>query len=537
MGFWLGLASGVAKRQHEDQLTSIKQASDFAKQLHDDYMQIAQDPSYEPEAQQTAHQMGVNALQVDVGKPNAMKELQKLSQFPMQVQSTRKLNPGTPGTPGVPAKPGEFVPSPDTLPGQIPLGDSSGPPTPAIPPTPSTPPSEEQGPPAMIPSRKSLAKMNLEKLVGMAGTKEMENQEALSLFEKEHAITQADAMEKLRQQMRVQLTDRGYTLDKDDVIVPIAKGNLDAVDQAKINKLNMSPTPLKGEAAFTEGFLTDESNKLSSTGKPVTQAALDDIRLKAHNLWTAAGRDPAAQALLLEQRRTNTLLANAKLKATSDDQINSLAEDMTAGRIAPSQIKNAFGLPISNMVVQRALAMDPGFNAQEADSNYAYGKSTSTQNRVRAIDNLTMPGGAFDQLEQFSNTLTRSGSPWLNKPYLEALQGAFGDQAVAVYNRVATEVSVELAMALTTGTAQLSDSRVQLAMKLTDPDLNVAQIRDTLKASRGLLSSRRQAVTAGTYLSNTARSQSPSQPPTMPKGGSPAPKKRIKFDAQGNEVP
>lgn len=268
--------------------------------------------------------------------------------------------------------------------------------------------------------------------------------------------------------------------------------------QAAIDKLEQTSS---GEEAFAQGLIADEQAKRRAAGKPeLSQSELNKLRLKARNAWAAAGRDPTAQDLLNQTRQLNLELNRAKYEAVSPDTINRLAIMLVDNRIAPSQVKNAFGAAASNLAITKAYELDPNYNAQAAESNYQFGKSTQTQNRTRAIDNLIMPGGAFDQLEKYSNELSRTGSPWLNKPILSALNKVFGDEAVAAYERVATEVGIELAMALQTGGSQLSDTRVRIAMDLTDPALSVGAIKETLKASRSLLESRRDSITKGTYL-------------------------------------
>jgi len=172
------------------------------------------------------------------------------------------------------------------------------------------------------------------------------------------------------------------------------------------------------------------------------------------------------------------------------DQINSLAQSVISGQMAPSQIpggsSGTIGLAVRNAILQQ----NPRFNFQTAEQQFGFGSNVSVQQQQAKIAGLTNPGGAIDQLQSLSDSISRSQYPDFNKLTLAAAE-KMGDPNVANYLAQAKLVGDELGNALSASGA--SDLKVQLGLDLTNPNLSIGQMNAVLNGARQQLKARSEA--------------------------------------------
>jgi len=176
MGMWLGIASGMGQRQHEEALQDVAQNSMMAKQLHEMYLKLAQRPDMRPEGVQRAHQLAIQALTVDPRKPNAAKQLEKLAQWDMTVEMPSGTQTPTPGAPSEPAGQMQTAAPPPEYQVGVPAQTTTTP-TPAMPSAPPfmAPTTEPQQKSAMY-DRNELQMMDLSQKAQLG---ELQNQLAI----------------------------------------------------------------------------------------------------------------------------------------------------------------------------------------------------------------------------------------------------------------------------------------------------------------------------------------------------------------------
>jgi hypothetical protein len=137
MSFWLGIASGMAQRQHEDELLKLQDESDRRKEMASAFLKIAQDPRTRPEGQTAMAQRAFGILSTPLHKKLG-KELEPSEDMMMvhpefggtvgqvppapEVPET-KVSAGLPSVPGAPSEAVLPAIPPTTMPmpsGQVP---------------------------------------------------------------------------------------------------------------------------------------------------------------------------------------------------------------------------------------------------------------------------------------------------------------------------------------------------------------------------------------------------------------------------------
>ena len=172
--------------------------------------------------------------------------------------------------------------------------------------------------------------------------------------------------------------------------------------------------------------------------------------------------------------------------------INSLAQAVLSGQLAPSQIPTGSRGAIRTSVENAVLAQNPSFNFASAESSFQFGKSTPVIQQVAKIQGLIGPGGALDQLQALSNSIPRTQFPNLNQLTLAAAE-ATGSPEVATYLSQAKLVGDEIGNALAASGA--SDLKVQLGLDMDNPNLTIAQMNAVLQGAAKQLQSRSEAYT------------------------------------------
>lgn len=232
-------------------------------------------------------------------------------------------------------------------------------------------------------------------------------------------------------------------------------------------------------------------------------------------------KDPVAakQALLntqLTQSQINKNNAEAAAKANTindaGDTINSLAQQLVAGTLAPTELsKRATGQASYNSVLVAAgkLMGSDGkpFNIAKADRDYKYANNPNTLNTLNYLKSLVgtvdSPGN-LGELKILSDSLERTKFPALNKLDLWTKLET-GDASVAAYHATIIEVADQVAKILQgggTGSAT-SDAKLAQATKLFNANFSKAQVDGVIDAIKPLLANRAKALVGDNlYLSD-----------------------------------
>ena len=218
-----------------------------------------------------------------------------------------------------------------------------------------------------------------------------------------------------------------------------------------------------------------------------------------------------------EQLIKDAIKQGAEEQRSPQDEVDPLrvvstAQAILQHRMAPSQLSLGGGTmgksPFRQAVMAEVNKQNPQFNWQEAESNYQFGKSASTQNTVRYLDNIKTSMGV---LRQASKDFSRTDVKVLNRALAEG-EGQFGGTTVAVYNMARNIVADEIAKTMQgggTGNAT-SDAKMRQALKMLDQDYSQKQLTAVLDAADLLLGGRRETLTKGTYMEQP---KTPTPPP------------------------
>lgn len=121
--------------------------------------------------------------------------------------------------------------------------------------------------------------------------------------------------------------------------------------------------------------------------------------------------------------------------ALPQDQVQSMAQQMVAGKLMPSDLSGIRGSGKAQ-VLQAAQVLNPDYNPAQADMNYAaqkMGVSSFTKN----FANLQSFKSDFDKnaqmLLQYSNQLDRSKYPIINQAIIRGQQSIVGDPLATQY--------------------------------------------------------------------------------------------------------
>jgi hypothetical protein len=192
-------------------------------------------------------------------------------------------------------------------------------------------------------------------------------------------------------------------------------------------------------------------------------------------------------------------------QAQNDPRVQQAAQLIASNRLAPSQLSTFFtGMgkeSVSQLrpaVMQAVMAINPDFDFAAAESNYAYGKNTGTQNTVRYIDNISK---TLPVLEQASQEFARSQVRSINS-ILKSGKSQFGAVDVAKFDLARTILADEIAKIMQGGGSGsgTSDAKLKQASELLAGDMTAQQFQTVLDTAKELISARRDTLTKGTFM-------------------------------------
>lgn len=253
-------------------------------------------------------------------------------------------------------------------------------------------------------------------------------------------------------------------------------------------------------------------------GVPLTDAQLQTVDTAALQSFKASNVDPEMRDAALAQKNIAQMLAQANLnQRPTPEQAAAVADDLVNHRLAPEQLASLFstrgaeGLAFKLAVGAEAKKLDPGFNWQEASSNYQLVKSPGFQNTVRYIDSVqeSMP-----RLLQNARTLGNGQFTSLNQ-LANAAASQFSDTDLKRLRTDAVLVGDEVAKLLAGGGSgsATSDAKLKQGMDLINTADSVPAMAAALDEINTLVGFRRKALTRGTYLEGT--SAGAARQPTM----------------------
>jgi hypothetical protein len=189
-------------------------------------------------------------------------------------------------------------------------------------------------------------------------------------------------------------------------------------------------------------------------------------------------------------------------RPTNPDQAN--AWDLVNHRVSPSQLKASLGgrgMQKSaqwNRIKAAAYKMDPDFNEEQADADYAYSKTPGFQSTVRYMDSVqeSMP-----QLQAAADGLANGNVRSINA-LLNAGKNQFNNIDLKKFQADRALVGDEIAKILQGGGTGggTSDAKLKQAQDLLSGSDSPQAIAATLKEVQSLIGYRRDSLTRGTYL-------------------------------------
>jgi hypothetical protein len=229
------------------------------------------------------------------------------------------------------------------------------------------------------------------------------------------------------------------------------------------------------------------------------------------SLWKDGhqGQDPPAvvRTQLRVQAKKQIGQADDRPTPTTEpigpEDVQGAVQAILAHRMAPSQLTLVGGMGTRGVKFKQAVVagvnkQNPEFDWQQAESGYQFGKSSSTQNTVRFLDNIekTLP-----VLQQASNDFKRSGVRVINKALL-AGKSQFGNTDVVKFEFARNILADEIAKILQGGGtgSGTSDAKLHQALDLLGGDMTPQQFDTALSVAKELLGTRRESLTKGTFM-------------------------------------
>lgn len=268
------------------------------------------------------------------------------------------------------------------------------------------------------------------------------------------------------------------------------------------------PSPGSDFNQYLQSFLESEATKKGVKVDELTPAERSALTIDARKQFQDAPQDPALAAL--HKELLGFQIQNAKNTAESaptPEQIHDTAMEVVQHRVAPSQLTQLYGgfgqqgQAFKREVMAMVRQIDKNFNAEEAESNYQFGKAPGTQLAVRMIDNI---GNTLPILEQASQDFKRSGVQVINKALL-ASNRQFGSTHVVRFDTARQILADEIAKIFTGGGtgAVTSDAKLHQAQDILKGDMTVGQMDAALATLKELFTARREKLTEGTYKSRS----------------------------------
>lgn len=218
------------------------------------------------------------------------------------------------------------------------------------------------------------------------------------------------------------------------------------------------------------------------------------------------GRQPTEreihEQLMRDKKEIAAVQASGRVSGTyTNEEMVKLAEThgklLAEGREAPSQVRNTFGVPLSNLAIAEAIKLNPNYNVETAEANFQWYKSTATQRMIRRTASIMDEGGALDEMIRLAKLVDNPAGTPINK--VKGQVGvALGDSRRQLLDAV-TNLSAEEQQQIF-GAVGGGEKFLLLAQSLADPNLSVEQYVNAAKEIRYMIYTRQKANVEGTPL-------------------------------------
>jgi hypothetical protein len=235
---------------------------------------------------------------------------------------------------------------------------------------------------------------------------------------------------------------------------------------------------LKGGGSITNTPLTDEQGRPIYRNKGGKEFVHDDDG----NLIPHTGKS------------LNT--AATKLAEVGQDA-DKLGKMLASGEMAPAQVKNAFGIAVSNKAVLAAKEQNPDYNAETADANYSWYKNPQTQRLIRRTDSIIDPEGTIAESIRLAKAVDNPAGTPINK-LTGKVAVAFGGSKRLLLD-LATGLSAEEQQQIF-GSQGGGERFLELAKEMNNPNLSAKQYIDNANEMRYMIYTRQKQNVAGTPL-------------------------------------
>ncbi len=227
--------------------------------------------------------------------------------------------------------------------------------------------------------------------------------------------------------------------------------------------------------------------------------------IEAINGYAQRSQDPEMKAQMESLRNAELALKQLQLsQQPTAEQAQQVADDLVKHRIAPEQMSQMFGgfgpagQNFKRMVYSEAKKLDPEFDFERAAAEYGLVKSPSFQTTVRYMDSVQ---NSIPQVIAAANTLANGQVRSINS-LLNAGKGQFNNVDLKKFQTDRLFVADEIAKILAGGGtgSTTSDSKLTQASAVLKDNDSPQAIAAALGEVKGLIGTRRQALTKGTYL-------------------------------------
>jgi hypothetical protein len=239
-----------------------------------------------------------------------------------------------------------------------------------------------------------------------------------------------------------------------------------------------------------------------SLGKTPAQLSPEE-GLASFQKFAELKKDPDMRAAALAQIDLANTLRRIQLgQQPTDEDATRIAQQIQNHQLAPSQLSEIRGRGNGSLGLMIERKMPKDFNWQEADSEYQLAKSPGYQQQVK---NMDYAGSSMDNVIRSAEALANGKVRSIN-----ALINAGKDQVnnvnLAKFNTDRLEVADAIAKILQGGGSGsgTSDMKLKQAQDLIRSTDDPAVVRATLGEMKGLIQNRRNTLTKGTFMENTA---------------------------------
>lgn len=275
--------------------------------------------------------------------------------------------------------------------------------------------------------------------------------------------------------------------------------------------LGMHAEDLK-EAQTKAATAKDQSQAAADLWKPAGEGTLVNVQsgqmihgvsspnVEAFKEYIKNGGNPLNFASDQAAREaSNPALQSAKLhdaialksaeQTIADGDPAAAAKLLTDSTVAPNQLISSRKPEFAQKAFTIAAQMQPGWNAQKADADYAVAKSPANLAFFGSAKSLTDPGGTLDQLKAAAKDIPDNQIPVFNS-VADAIKASTGSGPIAKYASLALGVADDYSKVM--GGGQGSDTSRTQALNLIAAKQSPAQRDASIDGIRGAVGS--QAV-------------------------------------------